>query len=107
MPACPPFHPPPARPSTRPALPALPPAPPARPSSACLPAWSQGEVDVILDLVGSVEQQQFVGVAHLPRKPSSLEDLARDRALRLAHRRHQLKVCSLLGGRLVGSLLWS
>ncbi|GAB4818042.1 hypothetical protein N2152v2_005088 [Parachlorella kessleri] len=55
---------------------------------------ARGEVDVILDLVTYVEQQQFVGVAHLPRKPNSLEDLARERALRLATRKQQLKGCT-------------
>ena len=52
----------------------------------------------MLDLVAFVEQQQFVGLAHLPHRKPTLEDLTRDRVLRLARRRDQLRVSGRAGG---------
>lgn len=51
---------------------------------------ARGELDVILDLIASVEQQQFVSLAHIPRQREPAA-IAQQTTLRLARRRVQLK----------------
>lgn len=59
-------------------------------SSARLLCCTQGELDVIVDLVTHIEQQQFVTVAHC-HNPEREEGKARWAALALATRQAQLR----------------
>lgn len=51
---------------------------------------ARGELDVIFDLIAAVEQQQFVSLSHVPTAKNP-RATAQQAALRLAHRREQLR----------------
>lgn len=57
-------------------------------------AWLQGEVSMMLDLTEMLEAQQFVGIASVLPQSSTLDQLARQRDLRLQTRASQLKASS-------------
>ena len=55
---------------------------------------------MMLDLIDSLEQQQHMAIANIPPQKSTLQQLTRQRDLRLQSRAHQLRV----GTRLTSSL---
>lgn len=58
-------------------------------------AWCQGEVDVILDLVGAVEAGQHLNVANVPPPKNTLHGLTNQRALQVHAKSLQLQVSQL------------
>ena len=52
----------------------------------------QGEVNMLLDLVSSLEAQQHMGMANIPPQSSTLQQLTRQRDLHLQAKACQLKV---------------
>lgn len=53
---------------------------------------SQGEIDLILDLVASVEAGQHLTVANVPPPKSTLQGLTTDRAVQVHAKQLQLQV---------------
>jgi hypothetical protein len=53
----------------------------------------QGEVDVILDLIGFVETAQHLGIANIPPRNNTLEALIQQHALKVQRKAAQLQVC--------------